>query len=86
MRLLIFFGLIYLCYRTLKSWLSQNSAFSKTVAGQAAGAIDDVMIQDPVCEIYFPKRDGIHLQADGKDLYFCSTECRDEFIASRSKQ
>ena len=86
MRLLIFLGIIYLCYRALKSWLFQNSAVSKTVAGQAAGATNDLMIKDPVCEIYFPKRDGIHLQADGQDLYFCSTECRDQFIASRSKQ
>jgi len=86
MRLLIFLGIIYLCYRALKSWLFQHSAVSKTVAGQAAGAIDDVMIKDPVCEVYFPQRNGIHLQADGQDLYFCSTECRDQFIASRSKQ
>jgi uncharacterized protein len=86
MRLLIFLGLIYLCYRALKSWLFPNSAVSKTAVGQAADAIDDVMIKDPVCEIYFPKRDGIHLQADGQDLYFCSTECRDQFLASRSKE
>jgi YHS domain-containing protein len=86
MRLLIFLGIIYLCYRTLKSWLFQNSAVSKTDASQPVGAIDDVMFKDPVCEVYFPKRDGIHLQADGQDLYFCSTKCRDQFIASRSKK
>lgn len=86
MRLLIFLGLIYICYRALKSWLVQHSATHESVAGQAAGEIDDVMIKDPVCEIYFPKRDGIHLKADGRDLYFCSTECKDKFIALRSKK
>lgn len=86
MRLLIFLGLIYLCYRALQSYLSKNSATRTTVAGQAAGEIDDLMIKDPVCEVYFPKRDGVHLNADGQDLYFCSTECRDQFVASRSKQ
>jgi uncharacterized protein len=86
MRLLIFLGIIYFCYRALKSWLIQNSAVSKTAGGQTAGVIDDVMIKDPVCEIYIPQRDGIHLQAEGQDFYFCSTECRDQFIASRSKQ
>ena len=85
MRLLIFLGIIYFGYRALKSWLTQNSAVSKTAGGQAAGAIDDVMIKDPFCEVYFPQRDGIHLQAEGQDLYFCSTECRDQFIASRSE-
>ena len=86
MRLLILLGLIYLCYRALKSWMFQNSPTAKTVAGKAAGEIDDVMIKDPVCEVYFPQRDGIHLKADGQDLYFCSSECRDKFVDRRSKK
>ncbi|MBU1163547.1 MAG: hypothetical protein KKA75_05285 [Proteobacteria bacterium] len=44
------------------------------------------MIKDPFCETYFPKRNGVHLLVDGKDLYFCSTECRDKFIASQQKE
>jgi len=86
MRLLIFLGLIYLCYQAVKSWLLKNSKGRKTTGGRAAGEIDDVMIKDPVCEVYFPQRNGIHLKADGRDLYFCSTECRDKFVALRSKQ
>ena len=62
----------------------QSASTSKTFAGQAAGEIDDVMIKDPVCEVYFPKRDGVHLKTDGQDLYFCSPECRDKFIDMRS--
>jgi len=86
MRLLIFLGLIYLCYRILKSWMLPSASTSKTFAGQAAGEIDDVMIKDPVCEVYFPQRDGVHLKTDGQDLYFCSLECRDTFIDMRSKK
>jgi YHS domain-containing protein len=48
------------------------------------GQIDDIMVKDPFCDVYFPKREGIHLNINGEDLYFCSTECRDKFIASRS--
>lgn len=86
MRLLIFLGVIYLCYRALKSWLLQQSTNHRTAAGQTPGEIDDLMIKDPVCEVYFPKRDGVRLSVDGQDLYFCSTKCRDQFIASRSKK
>ncbi|RLC13066.1 MAG: hypothetical protein DRI57_16995 [Deltaproteobacteria bacterium] len=43
------------------------------------------MIKDPVCEVYFPKRDGVHLSVDGQDVYFCSEECRDKFMESRFK-
>ncbi|MBW1728928.1 MAG: hypothetical protein JRI63_11780 [Deltaproteobacteria bacterium] len=55
--------------------------FNKT-----AGEIDDVMIKDPFCEIYFPKKDGVHLRINGKDLYFCSKECRDKFLEKYSKK
>ena len=40
MRLLIFLGLIYLCYRVLKSWTLPSASTSKTFAGKAAGEID----------------------------------------------
>jgi YHS domain-containing protein len=41
----------------------------------------DVMIADPVCGVYFPKRSGVPLVEDGKTLYFCSTECRDKYVS-----
>jgi len=80
MRLLIIIGVAYLAYRALKSWMLQNAATEKTVTGETTGEIDDVMIKDPFCQVYFPKRNGVHLKADGEDLYFCSKECRDRFI------
>ena len=85
MRLLIIIGIAYLAYRALKSWMLKNVPAEKTVTGQKAGEIDDVMVKDPFCEVYFPKRNGVHLKVDGKDLYFCSRECRDRFIEMRNK-
>jgi len=85
MRLLIFLGVIYLAYRAVKSWVSQGTT-QRPVFEKSAGEIDDVMIKDPFCGIYFPKRDGVHQKVDGADLYFCSAECRDKYMASRSKQ
>ncbi len=84
-RLLIFAGVIYLSYRLLKSWMLKNTQ-RKAGFGKTGNVVDDIMIKDPFCEAYFPKRNGVHLLVDGKDLYFCSTECRDKFIASRQKK
>jgi YHS domain-containing protein len=53
--------------------------------GKTAGEIEDDLVKDPFCEVYFSKRDGVHLKVDGEDLHFCSPECRDKFIASHSK-
>jgi hypothetical protein len=58
----------------------------KNVFGKAAGQIDDVMLKDPYCQAYFPRRDAVHLNFNGSDLYFCSKECRDQYVARQSKE
>ncbi len=85
MRLLIFIAIIYIVYKILKSWLLKNLPPANTPDfGKTPGEIDDVMVKDPYCEAYFPKRKGLHLKVDGEDLYFCSMACRNKFIESRS--
>lgn len=86
MRLLIFIGLVYLCYRVLKSRLFPGASTGNKVFRHNVRNIDDVMVKDPYCGVYFPRRDGVPLKVDGKDLYFCSNECRDKFIASQGKK
>lgn len=85
-RFIILFVIGYLAYRALKSWMFPNPNASKTMTGATVGKIDDIMIKDPFCEAYFAKRNGVHLQFDGKDLYFCSTQCRDNYIAAISDE
>lgn len=85
MRLLIFFALIYFGFRMLKSALQRtgsikNTARKKTGSGGAVNEIDDVMVQDPVCKVYFPQREAYRLRYGGEDLYFCSEKCKKKFI------
>jgi len=86
MRLLIIIGIAYLAYRAVKSWMFQNVSTKRTVTGKTTGEIDDIMVKDPFCQVYFPKRNGVHLKTDGEDLYFCSKECRDRFIEMRNEK
>jgi YHS domain-containing protein len=83
MRLIIILALLYLLYRTLKPSVSRNLSKGGKVFDEATGEIDDIMAKDPYCGIYFPKKDGVHLKIDGRDLYFCCKECRDKFMDSR---
>jgi YHS domain-containing protein len=64
----------------------QNTATKKTVAGENTGKIDDVMVKDPFCQAYFPKRNGLRLKVNGEDLYFCSQQCRDKFVELNDKK
>ncbi len=87
MRLLIFIAIIYIVYRAVKSWMLKNlPAGGRPASDRMTTEIDDVMVKDPYCEVYFPKRKGIQLSVKGEDLYFCSPECRDKFLELKSDQ
>ncbi len=85
MRTLIFILLFYLTYRAVKSWILNNFSIEKNGSGKPPGQIDDIMVKDPYCEVYFPKRNGVHLRINGQDLYFCSSECKEKYLAEHGK-
>ncbi|MGD9300134.1 MAG: hypothetical protein PVI13_01080 [Desulfobacterales bacterium] len=85
-RFLILAVVGYVAYRALRSWMFPNASSSESVTDRNAGQIDDVMIKDPYCEAYFPKRNAVPLRFDGKDMLFCSTQCKDNFLAAQSKK
>ena len=86
MRLLIFLALFYLLYRAAKSWMRSLNAPRSAENQQKPSEIDDVMVKDPYCEVYFPKRNAIRLMHEGQELFFCSTQCRDKFIEAHSEK
>jgi hypothetical protein len=83
-RLILLLIIVYLAYRVVKSWVVRNL--------QAPGpndsrhpSIDDVMIKDPQCGIYFPRREGVELKRGGETLLFCSAACRDGFLEKQKR-
>ena len=86
MRLLILLGIVYLCYRFLKSWILKEPSSHQTVSEKKAGEIDNVMVKDPYCGVYFARKDVVDLKIDVQDLYFFSQECRDKFVGKHSEK
>jgi len=85
MKLLILLVVGYFCYRAMKNWMMAGSPSSDKVSSASAGEIDDVMIQDPVCGVYFPKGSGVELHYKGEELFFCSQECKAKFTHSHKE-
>ena len=81
-KILILVIIGYLCYRAMNNWMAKSAASRKGVSPGAVGEIDDIMVKDPSCGIYFPKKDGVHLRHEGEDLYFCSEACKEAFLSS----
>jgi YHS domain-containing protein len=84
-RLIIFFIGVYIGYRILKKWMTANPSRKKPLSGKMTDAIDDIMIKDPVCQTYFPKKQGIHHRHEGQNFYFCSVRCRDRFLEMQNR-
>ncbi len=77
-KIALLFLLGYLGFRLLKAAILGNI---RTVEPdpREREPLADVMIQDPVCGVYFPQKSGFPFDVDGKTLYFCSDECRKKF-------
>ena len=82
-KILILIIIGYLCYRAVNNWMAKSVTYRKEVAPGSAGEIDDIMVKDPSCGIYFPKKDGVHLRYKDEDLYFCSEACKETFLSRR---
>ncbi|MGD2098703.1 MAG: hypothetical protein PVG35_14065 [Desulfobacterales bacterium] len=85
-KFLIFLAVGYLLYRSMKNWMFPDARQKKNVSSRENGQIDDVMIKDPFCEAYFPRRNAVSLEFKGNVYYFCSEACRDKYIARHSDE
>lgn len=84
MKLLIFIIILYLAYRALKYRIFTSAVPGPKTSTGSERQIDDIMVKDPVCEVYFPKRSGISLTVDGKFLYFCSEDCKNKYLEKKA--
>lgn len=84
-RLIILAALVYFGFRIVKRLILSGFRSNLEGVGNSASEIDDIMVKDPYCQSYFPKRNGIHLHLNGEDLYFCSARCRDSFIKDKER-
>lgn len=83
-KLLIWAVIAYLLYRAVKNILGPGSPMAgRRTFQKPPERIDDLMVRDPYCEVYFPRKEGHHLRSGEEDLYFCSPECRDKYLKER---
>jgi YHS domain-containing protein len=76
LRWIILLIVLYLAYKLLKGYLFPP----KIARRDPPKEINDEMVQDPVCQVYIPKRQAVALSdPNGTIHYFCSTKCRDAY-------
>ena len=81
-RWIIILIILFLVYRFFRRYWGPKIAVKKKPPEQ----IQDEMVQDPVCGTYVPKRMALTIsRPEGGPPYFCSTVCRDKYLAEGSK-
>ena len=78
MRLLIFLGLLILLYYLVKGWISPSKP-RQTDRNEGERRLESEMVKDPHCQTYIPKNFAIRAHIAGRDYYFCSRQCMQEF-------
>ena len=74
-RLAIIVGLVYILYRLLTA---KGRKHQDACRGEGP-AVDDVLVEDPVCHTYIPQAGAESCCKNGETHYFCSKECRRKF-------
>ncbi len=83
-RFLTFIIVGWIVYRILRFffraifWIGKNETREKMRDYSQKEATE--MVQDPVCGVYIPKDQAVHIKVNGKDIFFCSKECKNKYL------
>ncbi len=83
MRLLAFLGILWILRRILELFLGKPVKPSRPDPGKMAPTNT---VKDPVCGMYMDPRLAFPLQHNGKELFFCSEECRKKYLNESSSR
>ncbi len=80
--LLIFLLLLWGVYHLIKIMTKAYLDYSRQEPREKGS--DTELIRDPQCGVYFMKQKGVRGVVDGRELYFCSKQCYERYLKSRS--
>jgi YHS domain-containing protein len=84
LRIIILSVLLYILFRLLTGTGRRSDSRRAGPGVGVSGATRDVLMEDPVCHTLIPTKNAITLKLEGKILYFCSQNCRDQYTNNQS--
>ena len=85
LRLVIIGALLYILYRLLTG-PKKKKVQSRKSGPASSGAVQDVLVEDPVCHTYIPKVQAVQLHHENKMFYFCSDKCCKTFLKQKGAE
>ncbi len=73
----LFYYVVYKVAQSLGLWPQAPRPLSKDRE-------PDVLVQDPVCQTFIPRKEALKAEKDGKVYFFCSEGCLKRFMRGGS--
>ncbi len=86
LRLVIIGILLYILFKLLKGPKKKRGYFKKSTESSTKDAVQDVLVEDPICHTYIPKEQAVKLHQDNNMYYFCSNKCCEMFIKQKGAE
>ena len=83
-RLLLGLGLGYLGYVIIKQVARSLGLWPQTPRPLEKNQEPDVLVQDPVCKTFIPRREALRTEKGGATYFFCSEGCLKRFQSGGS--
>jgi len=81
-RLLLYFGIGYLAYAIIKQVARSLGLWPQAPRPLEKDREPDVLVQDPVCKTFIPRREALKAEKHGATYFFCSEGCLKRFLSS----
>ena len=82
LRLLLGLGLGYLGYVIIKQVARSLGLWPQAPKPLEKEPGADVLVQDPVCKTFIPRREALKAERGGTSHFFCSEGCLKRFLSS----
>jgi YHS domain-containing protein len=82
---LFYLGLGYLGYVIVKQVATSLGLWPQAPKPVEKTQGPDVLVQDPVCKTFIPRREALKAEKDGVTYFFCSEGCLKRFLSSDRK-
>ena len=79
-RFLIFFILLYVIYKIIRTIKQQKPFAVQNNHYKSTAAAGEELVEDPCCHTYIPISQAFRKEIAGKEHYFCSKECSEKYI------
>jgi len=82
-KVLVILVLFYVGYKIVKTFQRIKSQEVKDYRVDGTSSKGEDLVQDPFCRTYVPKSQAYVKEINGRQQYFCSSECCEKYLSGK---